>query len=105
MFLLTLSCVLHSEGLPNGIVEKILAEYENVQFGKSADRSVLGSANDLAFHYKHLIMDAGGVHSCKVPEIIRQLNRMPMLAGSRNSKFPIDELRKLYAVQSNNALH
>jgi len=104
-FTFTLSCVLASEGFPKNVVEKVMSEYEQVEIAKSADRSVLGSVNDLAFHYKHLILGAGGVHSWKVPDITRQLNRMPMLAGTRNSKFPIDELRKLFAVQSNNARH
>ena len=105
MFAFTLSCVVASEGFPKDAVDRIIGEYEQVQIGKSVNRSVLGSANDLAFHYKYMILDAGGVHSWKVPAIIRQLNRMPMHSGTPNAKFPIDELRKLYAVQSNKALH
>jgi hypothetical protein len=57
-------------------------------------KSVLGSMNDLAFHYKYSIMEAGGVHSYAVPEIIHRLNRMPM--GSLKYVFPIEALRALY---------
>ena len=105
MFSHTLSCVVASEGFSKEVVNRIVNEYEKIRIGKSADRSVLGIANDLAFHYKYMILNAGGVHSPEVPQIIRELNRMPMHAGKPNSQFPIDELRKLYAVQSNKALH
>ena len=98
MFSLTLSSVVASEGFTNDVVDRVANEYDQVQIGKSANRSVLGSINELAFHYKHMILSAGGVHSWKVPEIIRKLNRMPMHAGKPNSTFPIDELRKLYSV-------
>ncbi len=105
MFYHTLSCVVASERLSKEVVDRIVGEYEQIQIGKSADRSVLGIANDLAFHYKYMILNAGGAYSPEIPDIIRKLNRMPMHAGKPNSKFPIDELRKLYAVQSNKALH
>jgi hypothetical protein len=85
-----LSCVLSEERVPEGTKHSILAEYDEIQIAKSSDRSVLGSANDLAFHYKYSILEAGGVHSWRVPAIIRQLNRMPLQAIA--FKFPIEEL-------------
>ena len=92
-----LACILSEEGIPGAVKERILAEYAEVAVGKSSDRSVLGSSNDLAFHYKHRILSAGGIHSWRVPQIIRELNRMPMQAIP--SKFPIDELRQLYGLE------
>ena len=92
-----LACVLSEEGLPDAVNERILAEYAEIGFGKSSDRSVLGSSNELAFHYKHRILNAGGIHSWRVPQIIQELNRMPMQAIP--SKFPIDELRRLYSLE------
>jgi hypothetical protein len=92
-----LACILSEEGLPNAVKERILTEYEEVGVSKSANRRVLGSSNDLAFHYKHRILNAGGIHSWRVPQIIRELNRMPMQAIP--SKFPIDELRLLYGLE------
>jgi len=49
--------------------------------------------NDLAYHYKINILDAGGVHSHAVPGIIHRLNRMPM--GAIKYACPIDALRAL----------
>jgi hypothetical protein len=50
--------------------------------------------NDLAFHYKYSIQEAGGVHSPAVPEIMRRLNRMPM--GALKYVFPIEALRGMF---------
>jgi len=90
LFRETLSCVLSAEGVPSGTRDAILSEYTELGIAKSSDRSVLGSANDIAYHYKVAILDAGGVHSWRVPEIIRQLNRMPMQAI--DFAFPIEQL-------------
>ena len=91
-----LSCVLADEGLPNSVRERILSEYEEIGVAKSSDRSVIGSSNEIAFHYQHRILEAGGIHSWRIPEIIRELNRLPLQALSH--VFPIDELRHLYGV-------
>lgn len=55
---------------------------------------MLGSINDLAYHYKHAIFMEGGVHSPVVPEIIREMNRMPM--SPLRYKDPIRMLKELY---------
>jgi hypothetical protein len=89
-----LSCVLVDEAVPDDARKRILEEYKELGFAKSSDRSVLGSSNDIAFHYKYQILGAGGVHSWRVPGIIRELNRMPMQAIKY--KFPIEELAHLY---------
>ncbi len=73
-----------------------MREYEEIALAKSSSKSVLGSANDIAFHYKYSILDAGGVHSWKVSEIIHRMNRMPMQAIQM--KFPIEEIRSLYGI-------
>lgn len=94
LFCSGLSCVLSNEDVPGEAKDRILAEYREIGLAKSADRSVLGSSNDLAFHYKYAILEAGGVHSWKVPDIIRQMNRMPLQAIKY--KYPIDELSNMY---------
>ena len=89
-----LQCVLSDEGFDEPLKEKILFEYDELGFAKTNSRSVLGSMNDLAFHYKILIQDAGGVHSYAVPAIIRQLNRMPL--GAIEYRYPIEGLRAMF---------
>ncbi len=86
-----LSCVLADEGLSEADRARILSEYDQIGFANTNSKSVLGSMNDLAFHYMHNILEAGGVHSPAVPGIIRQLNRMPMSAIKE--VFPIEALK------------
>jgi hypothetical protein len=69
----------------------MLSEYDEIAFANTNSKSVLGSMNDLAFHYKYSILGSDGVHSPAVPEIIRRLNRMPMSAIKE--VFPIEALK------------
>ena len=63
-------------------------------YAKTNSKSVLGSMNDLAFHYKFYILEEGGTHSHTVPSIIRKLNQIPM--GAIKYAYPIDVLRAMY---------
>ncbi|MGV6816680.1 MAG: DUF6933 domain-containing protein [Thiotrichales bacterium] len=92
LFLGHLSCILSDEGVDEIAKNKILSEYESVEYARTKSRSVLGSLNDLAYHYTYHIQDAGGVYSAMVPEIIRKLNRMPM--GALDYKYSIEALKE-----------
>jgi len=93
-----LGCVLSAEDIPQEVTDSILSEYAEIGFAKSSDRSVLGCSNDFAYHYKFRISEAGGIHSWRVPEIIREMNRMPMYASTPRSMYPFRELRSLYGI-------
>ena len=89
-----LRCVLADEGVMVPAREKIMSEYDEVGYAKTNSKSVLGSMNDLAFHYKHHIQEEGGVHSPAVPGIIRKSNHMPM--GAIEYACPIEALKAVY---------
>lgn len=91
LFTSYLSCILADESFEEADRERILSEYGEIGFANTNSKSVLGSMNDLAFHYKYSILESGGVHSPAVPEIIRRLNRMPMSAIKE--VFPIEALK------------
>ena len=97
IFLSYLPCVLNEEQLPRTVVEQIMSESAHITYGRTSNRSILGSMNDLAFHYKLHILNVGGVCSAEVPSIIKQLNHMPM--GALKYAFPIEELKVLYGIQ------
>jgi hypothetical protein len=84
--------------LDQSVVKSICEEHQEIQYGATNNRSVLGSMNDLASHYKYFISEAGGVHSPEVPEIIRKLNRI--LFGSLGTTYSIDALKSLYEGQA-----
>lgn len=97
-----LQCVLAEEGFTEQIIQSILSEYVEIGYAKTNSKKVLGSMNDLAFHYAHSIIQEGGVHSYTLPSIIKQLNRMPM--KTINYCFPINLLRNLYGFEKINFL-
>ena len=94
LFRSSLACVVADEKLNPEAIESIDAEYRDLGFANTNNRSVLGSMNDLAFHYEHHIREEGGMHRCDLPAIIRRLNRMPMSATAFT--FPIEGLKALY---------
>ena len=91
LFIKFLFPVLTEEGFSEEECNEIASEYSEAQYAKSTSKPVLGSMNDIAFHYEHLIQTEGGIHSPMVPQVISKLNRMRMSAI--NYKYPIDELR------------
>ena len=94
LFASHLACILAEEDFSAPVREKILGEYANIEYASTNNKSVLGSMNDLAYHYQEYILSEGGVHSSSIPGIIKQLNRMPM--GALNYTLPIEALKKLY---------
>jgi hypothetical protein len=94
IFKVNLECVLASEGVPESAKTTIMSEYDSIQYANTNNKSVLGSMNDLAFHYKYHIKSEGGVHSHAVPSIIKQLNHMPM--GALEDVYPIEALKAIY---------
>ena len=95
LFINHFSCVVAAEGLSEKVQEAIKSEYQDLAYAGTNSKSVLGSMNDLAFHYKHHILSEGGIHSAMIPEIIRKLNHMPM--GALDYKYPIDAIQSLCA--------
>jgi len=89
-----LLCVLIEEGVPEHVRKKIIVEYEFLGYGNTNNKSILGSMNDLASHYKYFIESAGGVHSHAVPTIIKKLNRMPM--GVLGYKYSIEVFNEVW---------
>jgi len=85
---------LSSEDLTNESKEKIISEYTEINYTTTNSKKVLGSMNDLAFHYKHRILSDGGIYSALIPDIINKLNHMPM--GSIGYNYAIDELKSIY---------
>jgi hypothetical protein len=89
-------CVLSEEGFDSELKVKVLCEYQEIGYAATNSKAVLGSMNDLAFHYKYLLLEGGGVHSCDLPEIIRNLNRMPM--GALGYEYSSVALKTLFGV-------
>ena len=85
---------LSSENLTDEIKEKIISEYKEINYTTTNNKKVLGSMNDLAFHYKHHILSEGGIFSALIPTIINKLNHMPM--GVIDYNYASEELKSIY---------
>ncbi len=93
LFISYLYPVLATEGIPPKIVDSFIQEYSKIIYAPTNSKKILGSMNDLAWCYKHMILSDGGVHSCMVPTIISQMNKMPM--KPIDYERPTDMLAKL----------
>jgi len=91
-FLVHLLLNLRYEGFAPDILEKFSREYRQFVFAKTVSRSVLGSMNDIAYHYEVYIHMDGGIENAKIMQINHKINRMPMSAISY--KYPIEALRE-----------
>jgi len=85
--------ILADEGFYPDLIEKILAEYDEIAYANTSSRSILGTMNDLTLNYKFSILNEGGVHSATIPGIIQNLNRMPIIR--LNGRYAIEVLKAL----------
>lgn len=87
---------LQAEGLGPETVDKILREYEEIGFAKTASKQVLGCMNEFAFHYEFLIEREGGLDGIRILEINKKINRT--LMSPLKYKHPIEKLRELLEI-------
>jgi hypothetical protein len=90
VFLQHLVLHLFQEGFSEEQVKQLTQEYDRIQFAKTDSKSVLGSMNDLAWHYKYHLVEDGEDF---LPHIVHELNRMPM--GAMKYAYAIDVLRQV----------
>ncbi len=72
----------------------MMNEFAEVRFANTNSRRVLGSLNELAFMYFCYLEDEG-VHSPRLPEIIKKMNRVVMGMITTTS---ISEVRDLFGL-------
>jgi len=75
-------------GLFLGSLQSALAVYnldvpdyvmdDDIRFGRTRDRRVLGSMNDLIFMLTHCLAFNGGLSGISVADVVRQVNETPM---------------------------
>ena len=92
LFIQNLTCALLNERIDEASVNKIIDEHSSIEYKNTDNKSVLGSINDLAFHYKLSIEDEGSIHTHQIPNIIKRLNHMPM--GALKYAYAIDALKE-----------
>ena len=81
-----------NDNLDEEQLEYLLRRHEQITITKTNNRSVLGSMNDLVFQIRYMIYMKGGLSEFDLPEINRELNRIPM--GAIQYIFSIEELKR-----------
>jgi len=93
-FLYHLNMNLQVEGFPIAIISKVMQEYKDIFFAKTASKRVLGSMNEITFNAKYMIMNHyGGVRNIKILAVNKDINRN--ILGAINYHRPIEALREL----------
>jgi hypothetical protein len=93
-FLFNLNMNLQAEGFPLEVIHRVMQEYPDIGFAKTASRHVLGSMNELAFQYENLIVNfTEGIENIRILGVNKDINRTIM----RGIKYlhPIEMLQEL----------
>lgn len=81
------------ENFSQNQIEIMLNQLREISIGKTNNRSVLGSMNDLGFQLKYQIHGMGGLVNVDLAELNRRLNRIPMSKLER--VYSIKEMQRL----------
>lgn len=88
-----LAKTLESEGLPLGKIHDIVSNINGIVFSKTSNRSVLGTMNDIAFHYLFGLTRTDEYRCEKFEDLVKSINDLPM--GALKYDSPSRFLRKL----------
>lgn len=89
MLLAGLRQLLEMRRLPGDAIDRALKHYESGAYAKTDSRSSLGSLNDLARCYQHMIEFEGGLGACDLTAIIMKINDMPQRKLEWNSSWDV----------------
>jgi Domain of unknown function (DUF6933) len=92
-FLINLNLNLQAEGFGIEVINRVMQEYQDIRFAKTASKHILGAMNQIAFEYEVLIEMKEGIENAKVLEMNRDINRT-ILKGIKYLH-PIEALRNL----------
>lgn len=93
LFRLRVANLLGMIGLPQYIIDRETGHFDQIQYGKTASRSVLGSMNDFAWHYQTLAEEAKSKVDLSLSNAEFSLSQMP--CGAIDYQFPAEVAREL----------
>ncbi len=93
IFRLHLLKTVMSEDFSETQTEHLLNANKEIRIGKTNNRSVVGSMNELAMQIKYDVHAMGGLAAASLTELNYKLNRIPM--GAIDYKFSVNELKRV----------
>ena len=85
------------EGFNGALIQRLIGECRDIQFGKTNNKSVLGAMNDHVINTKWLVWKDGGLGKCDIPHLMKQHNRTAF--STYNYAIPIAEFGKVLGVE------
>ena len=98
-FLVNLSYNLQAAGFGLDIINKVMQEYKEIGFAKTASKKVLGSMTQIAFEYAIRVQMKEGLGNIRILETNRCMNKTlrTMLEGKKYF-YPIETLREVLSM-------
>ncbi len=93
LFRAGLGKALLDEDFDGALIQRLINECRDIQFGKAHNRSVIGVMVDHVKSAKWMVMRDGGLEKSNFTEIIKQLNRTPLL--TQEFTYSIEDLGKV----------
>jgi len=101
LFRIRVANLLWMIGIPQKIIAREIGHLDQVQFGKTASRSILTSMNDFAWHYQIIAEESVSKARLSLSKVEHQLSQMP--CGRLDYQFPTDVAKELLGIKSENA--
>jgi len=93
-FLFNLNMNLQAEGFSLEVISRVMQEYQDMGFAKTASRHVLGSMNELTYYYEYLIFNHyEGFENIRILGVNKEVNRT-IMSGIKYLH-PIESLQEL----------
>lgn len=93
VFLSWLSTVLQDGDTPKHMIDVFLKGHATITWGKTSNRSVIGSMNEFMMHYEYMIDDIGGIDNYQFPSELQRMNHIIMKAI--DYQHPINQLQAM----------
>jgi len=101
LFRLRVGNLLGMIGIQSKAIESELRHYDQIQFGKTASRRIVGSMNDIAWQYQAMAEDAASKKDLSLSGAELKLSQMP--CKPIEFRFPCDIARELLERKTRNA--
>ena len=88
-------------GIPRIKVNQEISQLDQIQFGRTASRSLLGSMNDFAWNYQKMLDEGSDKSDYKVSNLEYEMSQMP--CKPLNFHFLQDMAIKLFGIEPKNA--
>ena len=85
--------LLEADGFTEKEIAFLIAGVDQISYTKTNSRKVLGTVNNLVWHYQHSISSHGGLEQADVGGIIHRVNRMPQ--NNLDWLYAIDAVRTI----------